>query len=251
MKFLSTTFILLFTLSAFSQLNQVDSKGRKQGEWAKTYEGTRVYEFRGQFKDDKPVGKFTYFYKSSKVKAVINHDENSTRSEAYFYHENGALMSYGIYRNQVKDSVWVNFGPSQRLSNTETYVNGKLNGKKVIYYISEDLNNKSQLPSVVSYYTNDSLHGDYTEYFEDQRIKVKGQYHMNTKDGLWTHYHVTGKPMMVIRYKKGVKHGWATGHDDTGKEIGKKYFYYGRHLEGKQLTEKMRQLKELGINPNE
>ena len=243
--------ILLISLSANAQLNELDAKGRKQGEWGKTYEGTRVYEYRGQFKDDKPVGKFTYFYKSSKVKAIINHDENSTRSEAYFYHENGALMSYGIFRNELKDSVWVNFGPSQRLSNTETYSNGKLEGKKVIYYVPEILTDKSQIPSVLSYYKNDSLHGNYTEYFIDQRVKIQGQYHMNTKDGLWTHYHATGKPMMVIRYKKGVKHGWAMGYDDTGKEIAKKYFYYGRLLEGKQLAEKMRQLKELGVNPNE
>ena len=63
------------------------------------------------------------------------------------------------------------------------------------------------------------------------------------------------KPRFVrgffIRYQKGVKHGWAYGYDETGKEIGKKYFYHGRHLEGKILAEKMKQMKELGINPNE
>lgn len=251
MKYSFTILLIFVTSLVIAQLNQVDSKGRKQGEWGKLYEGTKVFQYKGQFKDDKPVGKFTYYYESSKVKAVIKHDDNSNRSEAFYYHENGALMSYGIFRNELKDSVWLNFGPSQRISNTETYKNGKLEGKKVIYYIPELEADKSQIPSVVSYYKNDSLNGDYIEYFDGKNIKVKGAYDMNKKDGVWTHYHTSGKPMMVIRYKKGVKHGWAFGYDETGKEIGKKYFYYGRHLEGKILAEKLRQMKELGINPNE
>jgi len=160
-------------------------------------------------------------------------------------------MSYGIFRNQLKDSIWLNFGPSQRISNTETYKNGKLEGRKIIYYVPEELADKSQIPASVANYKNDMLDGEYTEYFDGKNVKVKGAYFQNKKDGLWTHYHTSGKPMMVIRYQKGVKHGWAYGYDETGKEIGKKYFYHGRHLEGKILAEKMKQMKELGINPNE
>lgn len=251
MKHSVVIWMVFVVFASLGQLNQVDAKGKKQGEWGKLYEGSRVFEYKGQFKDDKPIGKFTYYYPSSKVKAVIKHDDNSTRSVAYYYHENGALMSHGIFRNQLKDSIWLNFGPSQRISNTETYKNGKLEGRKVIYYIPEELADKSQIPASVSYYKNDMLHGEYVEYFDGKNVKVKGAYFENKRDGMWTHYHTTGKPMMVIRYKKGVKHGWATGYDESGKEIGKKYYYHGRHLEGKILAEKMRQMKELGIDPNE
>ena len=67
--------ILVFTSGlSIAQLNQTDSKGRKQGEWAKTYPKSRVYQYKGQFKDDKPIGTFTYYYESGKVKAVIKHD---------------------------------------------------------------------------------------------------------------------------------------------------------------------------------
>lgn len=251
MKYSLTALITFFIFLTFGQINQVDAKGKKQGEWGKLYDGTKVFQYKGQFKDDKPVGKFTYYYPSSKVKAFIKHEENTNRSEAYYYHENGSLMSYGIFRNQLKDSIWLNFGPSQRISNTETYKNGKLEGRKIIYYVPEELADKSQIPSTVCYYKNDSLNGEYIEYFDGKNIKVKGSYDMNKKDGVWTHYSVSGRPMMIFRYKKGVKHGWAYGYDDAGKEIGKKYFYNGRLLEGKILAEKLRQMKELGINPNE
>ena len=55
-------FIILFLgLSPvlFAQeYNKVDSQGRKQGEWRKVHEGKNVYEYKGQFKNDKPVGEF-------------------------------------------------------------------------------------------------------------------------------------------------------------------------------------------------
>ena len=71
--------------------------------WQKTYPKSRAFEYKGQFKDDKPVGTFTYYYLTNTIKAVIEHQENSNRSVAKMYHENGKPMSVGIYRNLKKD----------------------------------------------------------------------------------------------------------------------------------------------------
>ncbi len=250
MKLFTSLFFLFITLVGFSQLNQVDAQGRKQGQWAKKYEGRNVYKYKGHFKNDKPVGKFTYYYESNKVKAIIKHDENSNRSEAFFYHENGNIMSYGIYRDMKKDSIWLNYGPTKRISNAETYKNGKLNGKKVIYYVPADINDKSRRLASVAFYVDDKLEGEYTEYFESQVVKTKGQYLHNKKVGAWTYYHSNGKEMNLIRFKNGQRHGWAFAYDESGKQTAKKYFYYGKLLEGKKLEDKMKQLKELGVNPN-
>ena len=251
MKFSLITFITFISLISFAQVNQVDSQGRKQGPWQKKHEGIHVFKYKGQFKDDKPVGTFTYYYKSSKVKAVIKHESNSNRSVAYYYHENGALMSHGIFRDQVKDSIWLSFGPSQRISSTETYVKGILHGKKVVYFVPEIVTDKSQIPSAVFNYVNGVLEGAYTEYHQNTKTKVKGQYKENKRDGIWMHYHPNGRKMSLYRYKSGVKHGWCISYNDMGKEQFKQYFYYGRHLTGDALKRKMQQLKELGINPNE
>jgi len=251
MKFSLSTLLIFLSLVSFAQVNQVDAQGRKQGIWQKKYKGIHVYKYKGQFKDDKPVGTFTYFYESSKTKAVIKHDPNSNRSVAYYYHENGALMSHGIFRNQVKDSVWLNFGPSQRISNTETYVNGVLHGKKVVYYVPELVEDKSQIPSAVFMYVNGVLNGPYKEYHQNTKTKVNGQYKNNKRDGIWEHYHPNGRKMSLYRYKMGVKHGWWMSYDNMGKEQYKEYFYYGSRLTGDKLKAKMKELKELGINPNQ
>ena len=59
-------FALPFTVLA--QVNQVDSKGRKQGNWEKKYENGNL-RFTGQFKNDVPVGTFVYYYENQIKKA--------------------------------------------------------------------------------------------------------------------------------------------------------------------------------------
>lgn len=242
--------LILNGLLVLSQVNQVDSKGRKQGVWEKVYPGTVVYQYRGQFKDDKPVGKFSYFYESSKVKAVINH-EPSGRSEAFFYHESGVLMSHGIYRNLKKDSVWTNYVPSGRLSTKETYKNDSLHGQRVVYFVPEDPEDKSQRVSAVMYFDNGQLHGDYTEYFIDGTIMRKGKYEYGKMEGPWEEFHPNGKRSILYRYKNGVKHGFAIAYDTDMKRIGEQYYYHGRRLEGAELEDKLKRMKEAGIDPNQ
>jgi len=245
-------FILLscVSIAGWSQ-NVTDSKGKKQGAWSKVYPNSKVFQYKGQFKDDKPIGTFTYYYPSSKVKAIIKHNETTTRSEAFYYHENGNLMSYGIYRNLKKDSVWLNFVPSGRLSTSVTYKNDVLNGKKTIYYVPEDLNDKSKVVSAVSNYSDGKLNGEYFEYFIDGTIKEKGVYIMDKKDGIWERYHTTGKKMTLDRFKNGIRHGWCYAFDASGKETGKIYYFNGKLLKGKELEAKLAELKQKGIDPNQ
>ena len=250
MRFIISAIIFLIGFSAGAQVNQTDAKGKKQGVWEKVYPGTRVYIYRGEFKDDKPIGKFSYFYKSGKVKAIIEHEPTSGRSVGYFYHETGGVMSFGIYRNLQKDSIWTSLDNQGVMTIKETYLKDSLNGTRVVFYPPLE-GAQRQIPSQVSNYKNGALDGVYNEYFPNAMVKVKGQYLNGKKQGVWETYHTSGKMMMLNRYKDGAKHGWCSGYDDQGKEIGKKYFYYGRLLEGKQLKEKMDQMKKLGINPNE
>lgn len=250
MKLISLLFLCVISLTSWSQ-NLKDSKGMKQGAWSKTYPNSRVYQYKGQFKNDKPIGTFSYYYPSSKVKAIIKHSETTNRAEAFYYHETGILLSYGIYRDMKKDSIWLNFGPSGRLSNSETYKNDKLNGKKTIYYVPEIISDKSQIVSAVCYYTDDKLNGEWLEYFNDGMLKVKGAYSMDIKIGVWIRYHTSGKKMTEEKYKNGNRHGWCYAFDSGGKQVGKEYYFEGKSLKGKALDAKLAELKQKGIDPNE
>jgi antitoxin component YwqK of YwqJK toxin-antitoxin module len=231
-------------------VNQKDTQGRKQGAWQKTYPKSRAFEYKGQFKDDKPVGTFYYYYASTKKKAIVTHDVKTGRSTSVMYHENGVLMAKGIFRNQEKDSVWEYYGPSGRLSTKETYSNGKLNGNQTVYYIFEDPMDKRVVVAKVTPYKMGVIHGDVIEYFDTGIIKSKVNYVNGKKEGIAVTNHPNGKVMITERFKGGIQHGWQSAHDQTGKETGKQYYRYGKRIEGKELEAHLKQCKAKGINPN-
>lgn len=242
---------IFFSLNfVFAQINQVDAKGRKQGVWEKKYPNLNTYQYKGQFKDDKPVGTFIYYSEENKLKAIIKHTPNSKRSEAVYYHDNGKVMSIGIFINQLKDSTWKNFGPSERISSIENYKAGKLHGKRIVYYIPQTLEDKSLIKSIESNYVNGELDGLYQEFFDIGGIKISGKYILGKKTGEWIHNNPNGTKMMFERYKNGVYHGWQHGYDENGKELGKKYYFNGKYLQGKELDAKLKYLKDNGLDPN-
>ena len=234
-----------------SAQNSTDKQGKKQGPWKKTYPKSTAIKYEGQFKDDKPVGIFNYYYPSRSKQAKIVHNQNSNRSYAEFYHESGNLMSKGQYTNMLKDSVWMNYAPSGRLSTVEKYKNDTLNGKMTIYYLPEDLYNKNLMICSETNYKNGKYDGERIEYFESGLIKTKGTYINNIKNGVFITNHTNGKVMNLERYKMGIRHGWCTVSDENGHETSKSYYYNGEHLEGKKLETKLQSLKSKGINPNE
>ncbi|MFA7275068.1 MAG: hypothetical protein WC044_14455 [Crocinitomicaceae bacterium] len=243
--------ILFFVTEVNGQINQKDKQGKKQGVWQKNYPKSTAIEYKGQFKNDVPVGVFTYYYPSTKVKAVIKHGENTSRSEAYFYHESGVLMTFGIYQNMKKDSVWLNFGPSGRISYKETYKNDILDGLKTVYFISENLEDRSSKISSLLMYKAGKLNGEFKEYFDFGQVKTTGTYQDDKKVGIWEQYHPNGKKMAFTRYKDGLRHGWCQAFDESGKEVSKLYYFHGKLKQGKDLELLMKQMKEKGVNPNE
>ena len=250
---ISTLLVALLAVSlAYSQVNQKDSKGRKQGEWVKYYDNSNKIRSKGQFKDDKPIGKFVYYYPNKAVQAIIIHDDSGPRSEGYMYSADKKLLAFGIYINQEKDSVWTHYNEKQELIFKETYKNGELHGEKIIYFSPKDAGTK-QKPTVLRSipYKNGELHGVMIEYFPDGIVKRKTSYVDGMRHGKIEHFHPGGRLFIVERWKKNQKHGWWITYDETGKEMGRKYFYHGEELEGDKLEKKLKELKEKGLNPNQ
>ena len=239
-----------FAFFTYSQVNQVDGQGRKQGVWEKKYPNSIAYEYKGQFKNDQPVGTFTYYYPSNKVKVVMKHDEKTKRSEAYMYYESGNLMSFGIYKNQKKDSVWTKFGPSKRISSRETYKNDILNGKSIVYYVPEDITDKSVKIARESTYKDGKLEGEVIEYFDFGTIKAKSHYLNGLRHGQFLTNHANGKPMLEEHYLYNYKHGFFRAFDESGKEIGRMYYKMGQLLEGDELQQWIDECKRTGRNLN-
>lgn len=242
---------LFFIQTSIAQVNQVDAKGMKQGLWHKNYPDSKVYIYEGNFKDDKPVGNFIYRYESGVLKAVIDNKPNSNQSTVKLYFENEALMADGFYRNQKKDSIWMNYNERGELVSLESYKNDKLNGKKINYYLMDQLETGELHILSVTNYRDDIRDGAFKEYYPNGKMKMSGNYVNGLRTGDWLEYYSTGKEMSRVRYKADFLHGWSYFYDKNGAQVSKNLWRKGDKLEGKELETYLKWCQEKNIDPNQ
>ncbi|MGB4655690.1 MAG: hypothetical protein WBH98_09695 [Bacteroidales bacterium] len=219
----------------FSQ-NIIDSNGKKQGQWEK-YDEKNNLVYKGQFKDDLPVGEFTYYYPNGNIQTVIVHKDNNI-AEAKNYFDNGILMATGKYKDQKKQGKWEYYNKSGNLINIDIFDNGKKQGVCRQYYpttgtILEECN-----------YVNDKKDGLLKQYFTDKSTKAE----INFKDGMYqgkaVFYYPNKQVMMEGEYCNDHKIGkWTTYNDDgkiqsyiiyeDGQVVEEKYFDKEKEVEMK------------------
>lgn len=250
--------IAVFIFSCFTfiqvaqgQLNQTDAKGRKQGPWQKNYPGTNVMQYKGAFKDDKPIGTFIYYFESGQKKAELQHGLPGGVTAAFLFFENGQLLSDGFYKGEKKDSLWYNYAPSGELMSAENYKLDQLHGKST-YYFKEGqfLEQKLQVQKVV-HYTNGKLDGAYKEYFYNGKAKLEGTYQQGQRIGLWTEYYNTGQVMTKVNYQRDLPHGWMTYFDKLGNTKKRVMYRDGYALTDKELKAFLERCKAQNLDPNQ
>jgi antitoxin component YwqK of YwqJK toxin-antitoxin module len=247
-------YILLLSLPflSVSQVNQKDAKGRKQGVWQKQYPKSSTFIYKGQFIDDQAVGSFYYYYQSGKIKSVIEHLPNSNqRSFVVFYFEDGSVLSEGMYKNQLKDSVWFNYNSSGALSSKENYKQNRLNGEKIIYYTEGQIENKTLIPLSIANYFKDEINGIYSEFFTTGKPKIRGSYVNGFRDGEWFIYHPNGQIEKKVSYRKDLEHAWAYTYDKNGVKLSEVFYQNGNILRGKELDVFLKKCSDNGINPGD
>ena len=222
MKILKIVVILLLAntviLSA-QQVNQVDATGKKIGEWVKYYSNSRV-KYEGQFRNNRPYGKFTYYYEEGAIKAVNSFSDDGVIAYNTAFYENGKLMAEGKYVNQKKDSIWNYYSneKSNPLVSIETYVNGNLNGESITYYPD------SGEPTEIVCYENGKRNGKLLKYFPDGQLMTKSYYKNDLPDGDFIHYHPDGKVQIEGKYGNGNQIGEWKYFDEKGIPIDKDDF---------------------------
>lgn len=242
---------LFFVQASIAQVNQLDAKGLKQGQWHKNYPGTKIYMYEGNFKDDKPVGTFIYRYESGKIKAVIDNKPNTNLSSVKLYFENEALMAEGFYRNQKKDSIWMNYNNRGELVSGESYKNDKLNGKKINYYLNDQLETGKLNVLSVTMYQDDMRDGAYKEFHPNGKMKMSGNYLKGLRTGEWLEYYNSGQLMSRVRYKADYLHGWSFYYDKNGAQLSKNLWRKGDKVEGKELETYLKWCQDKNIDPNQ
>ena len=205
---------------ALSAQNSVDSQGRKTGAWKAEYpDGQKRYE--GTFREGKPMGTMTRYYKNGNKQALLEYPPQGNRVDATLFHENGRQAAVGIYLGREKDSLWSYYSSTdETLRMTEYYVDGKLHGLSQRYYpegkLSEEVHWSAGLKEgpwkqffgdgsirLQANFQNDLLEGEYRVYYRTDLLMMEGLFLKDRSEGIWNYYDEEGELLYSLEYRNG------------------------------------------------
>jgi antitoxin component YwqK of YwqJK toxin-antitoxin module len=202
------------------ELNQVDEAGRKQGPWKKYYENSEAVFYKGQFKDDSPIGTFTYFYRDGSKKGEMTYRADGYVSNKTYYPKTGQLMAEGRYIDQKKDSTWNYYSRSGGLASVENYIEGAKEGEEIVYFdngeVAELTTHKDGLrngPWVQKYdngqvkvsgtFVQDELEGPVEYFFMNGAKEITGKFQDGLREGTWMYFNKDGSVRYQAVYREG------------------------------------------------
>jgi antitoxin component YwqK of YwqJK toxin-antitoxin module len=193
-------FFLLFNcIFAFAQdtINQLDSKGLKNGYWRGFYEGTKNLRFEGQFKNGIEVGTFK-FYDNTKKKNIISTRKFETNNVAHTIIYNGNFkVSEGKTINKKREGKYLTYHYMQtEVMTEEFYKNDLLHGLRKVFYKSGEIAEECM-------YENGKRHGFYKKYAENGKIMEESYYQNGQYQGKAIFRDALGNITSEGNYDKG------------------------------------------------
>ena len=178
--------------------NVKDERGRRQGEWIRVWPDGKLY-YKGNFKDDLPVGTFNFYHESGELMSVLQHTSGGERVFAEHYRPDGSKNAEGLYLRsrtldengeplRLKHGPWKYYDGAGNLRLLETYANGELNGA-------------------------------YASYSDDGQILEEGSFVTGERDGAWKTYNEMGIELSEINYKSGLFDGATRVYYDSGRPL--------------------------------
>lgn len=216
---------------AQAQTGTTDSQGRKQGYWKKTDEKTGKLVYEGLFKDNKPQGKFKYYYPNDSVRAVMEFRQDGKVSYSTLYHQStGKRMASGKYISELKDSVWIYFDEAGVMISKEKYAMGKKDGTSYVYYPDGTVSEERV-------YKLDVENGPFKQYYNTKAVKGEGTYVNGKMEGKNAYYYPNGICAAVGYYKDGHRNGPWIFKEKDGKVSSKTLYKNGEEASKKESEE--------------
>jgi antitoxin component YwqK of YwqJK toxin-antitoxin module len=198
-----------------------DASGKKQGYWKKKDEKTNKLLYEGEFRDNKPVGKFKYYYANDSLQAIMHFREEGKIAYARLFHPNGKRMGEGKYINEIKDSVWTFYDEAGVKISKDRYVMGKKDGSCIVYFPDGTISEEK-------IYKMDVQHGPFKQYFDGKKVRGQGNYVDGNLDGRVAYYFPNGVEVAAGYYEKGSKVGPWIYKNQKGKITDKELYRNGK-----------------------
>lgn len=201
-------------------INILDASGKKQGKWIKKYDN-EVVRYIGQFKDDKPYGKFQYFTETGELKTLTLYSSGGDSTFTSHYNKSGVIIAKGYYFQQQKTGTWLYYNDEKMLLAEEVYKNGVKDGLWKVYFrngnVSETVtwkdgkregefvqyheNGKEKLRTA---FKNDEINGKFEVMNSLGIVVITGVYENSLKKGDWLYFDNDGIPSKKETYVNGL-----------------------------------------------
>ena len=133
----------------------------------------------------------------------------------------------------------------------ERFKKGKLNGKRVVFYLRNQIE-RGELKILSETTYRDSLkEGPFRTFFSSDKLKEEGQYRMDLRHGVWKSYSANGYLISVTRFKRGKLHGWIEFYDTTGSLEDRTLYQNGERLNEIRTKAVLESLKRKCLDPND
>ena len=222
-----TLLTLLFSENIYAQnnYNKTDKQGRRQGKWIEYHSNGQI-RYKGQFKNNEPVGEFLYYSENGNLFAKNKILKNNV-TESEIYSPEGKVVAKGKYINKKKQDRWEYYSEEDgSLILVENYNNGNLVGKSEAYLAgtqlvieeTEYVNGMKHgfysrfydngVPMIEAYYHNDKLSGNYIHYYQNGIVKEEGLFKDGAKVGEWKYYDISGNLISTDNYMESPIDGY-------------------------------------------
>lgn len=133
------TLLLLICSSVSYGQNVTDSLGRKQGVW-KYYSGRNKLIAKGQYSNDKKIGRWEYY---------TDGGDFYSHSNTYEYHEDGSITIWRLknYYYINKDSSYISFNRDSSYKQIECTRSATGEYNCIRYHEKGDIQNKTTFPN--------------------------------------------------------------------------------------------------------
>ncbi|MBK8340012.1 MAG: hypothetical protein IPK99_08460 [Flavobacteriales bacterium] len=212
-RLLALILLLLAAASSVAQVNQNDAQGRKQGLWRKNWAESEQVRYNGTFKDDKPVGRFTYYSTEGLVESIVDHYADGSGAHGRHFHPNGKVMAEGRYVGQAKDSTWVYLDANGLRRSQEQWKNGRKQGEELSFFDDGTISERIT-------FVNGLQEGLHEQFFPGGQVKYRGSYVRGEGEGVMTWYQPDGKKEVEGHMVSGQRDGiWYYFNTDGSVQI--------------------------------
>ena len=201
--FLFFTLIFFFQAPAQEKINQLDTHGKRHGLWRKTFEeNPDQIRYEGSFHHGKETGLFTFYILGQEKPAATKfYSPDSDTAQVKFLTQKGKIISEGKMLGEERVGEWNYYHlNSDKLMMTENYMDGKLEGEKVIYF-------ENGTPTEKSFYKNGKLHGEQLIYSEKGVLLKKFTYNEGNLHGPARFYNGKAELLIEGEYRNDKHYG--------------------------------------------